>query len=84
MGLWPLAGAIFMAVLFTKVLPGLNSTTKWVGLGSIALGLVPMAWYGLGLGKIIREANAKHGSPYFIPAGKDERHATAEIFEQNL
>ena len=84
MGLWPLLGAIFMTVLFTKVLPGLNTTTKWVGLGSIALGIVPMAWYGLGLGKILRKLNLQYGSQYFLPVTKEDRHAAIETLEENL
>ena len=45
MGVWPLIGAVFMTIMFFKVIPTLNSTTKWIGLGTIALGLIPMAWY---------------------------------------
>jgi amino acid transporter len=47
MGLWPLLGAAFMTVVFFKVIPGLNTTTKIVGLGSMAVGLIPMSWYWL-------------------------------------
>ena len=42
MGLWPMIGALFMAYLFIKVIPGLNAETLWVGLGAMALGLIPM------------------------------------------
>ena len=45
LGLWPLLGAIFMAVVFVKVIPTLNATTLWVGFGSLALGLIPMFYY---------------------------------------
>ena len=45
MGLWPLIGAIFMAYLFVKSIPGLNAPTLWVGLGAMALGLIPMSFY---------------------------------------
>jgi amino acid transporter len=44
-GLWPLVGAIFMAVMFEQALPALNTTTKIVGLGALGLGLIPMAIY---------------------------------------
>lgn len=45
MGLWPLTGAIFMAVMFFKSIPGLNSTTLYVGLGAMALSIIPIAFY---------------------------------------
>ena len=44
-GLWPALGAAFMIYLFAKSLPGLNGVELVVGLGSMALGLIPMAWY---------------------------------------
>lgn len=65
MGLWPLAGAIFMFVMFAKVIPGLNATTNLVGLGALAIGLVPMAIYW-----------AK-GRTYFAKVTPEERLATA-------
>jgi amino acid transporter len=72
MGLWPLLGAAFMSVVFVKVIPGLNTTTKIVGLGSMALGLIPMTWYWL------------KKSPYFEMPTKEDRHAVLLEFEQNL
>ncbi len=45
MGLWPLAGSVFMFVMFAKVIPGLNGVTNAVGLGALGLGLVPMTIY---------------------------------------
>ncbi len=75
MGLWPLAGAIFMAWIFTKVIPGLNGTTLVVGLGAMAIGLLPMVWYWV------------KGAPYFkMPAPGDRHAADLEVaeFEQNL
>jgi amino acid transporter len=44
-GLWPLLGALFMFWIFIESLPELDATTKVVGLGAMALGLIPMAWY---------------------------------------
>ncbi len=44
-GLWPLVGAIFMVAVFEQTIPGLNMTTKVVGLGAIALGIIPIAVY---------------------------------------
>ena len=72
MGLWPLIGAIFMIVMFFKAIPGLNSTTLWVGLGAMALGLIPMAIYWI------------KGNPYFNMPSKEDRVAVLMEFEQNL
>src|SRR3954447_914536 len=44
-GLWPLLGAVFMFWVFVESLPELDGTTKAVGLGALALGLIPMGWY---------------------------------------
>ncbi|QMU80617.1 APC family permease [Streptacidiphilus sp. PB12-B1b] len=44
-GLWPLAGAVFMAFLFVENCMSLDATTIAIGLGALALGLIPMAWY---------------------------------------
>jgi len=84
MGLWPLVGALFMAFIFIKDIPTLNSTTQWIGLGSMAFGLLPMTWYFLGLGKIFRDLNVKHGSRYFDIPGKEDRVAVIDEFERNL
>jgi amino acid transporter len=72
MGLWPLVGAIFMAYLFVEAIPGLNAATLWVGLGAMALGLIPMFYY-----------MAKK-NPYFEMPAKEDRHAVLEELEQNL
>jgi amino acid transporter len=72
MGLWPLLGALFMGYIFVKVVPGLNGTTLVVGLGAMALGLIPMFFYWF------------KGNPYFKPATKEDRHAVLEEFEVNL
>ncbi|SHE54176.1 Amino acid transporter [Ferrithrix thermotolerans DSM 19514] len=66
MGLWPLSGAVFMAIMFVKTIPGLNQTTLIVGLGAMALGLIPMAIYW-----------AK-GRPYFNMPTQQERLAPTE------
>lgn len=44
-GIWPLAGAIFMGFLFVENCMTLPSTTIAIGIGALALGIVPMAWY---------------------------------------
>ncbi|MFD5419823.1 APC family permease [Streptomyces sp. NPDC127069] len=45
-GLWPLAGAVFMGWIFVMSLPELTGTAVAIGLGALGLGLVPMfaAW----------------------------------------
>jgi hypothetical protein len=46
-GIWPLVGAAFMFWIFVEALPTLDTTTKVVGIGALALGLIPMIWYWL-------------------------------------
>jgi amino acid transporter len=70
MGLWPLAGALFMIVMFIKEIPNLNGTTLVVGLGSMALGLIPMTYYWL------------KGNNYFNMPTKLERVARVEEIEE--
>jgi amino acid transporter len=75
MGLWPLLGSVFMAYLFFESVKGFWTTSKatlWIGLGSMALGLIPMAYYWL------------KGNPYFDLPSKEDRHAVIVEFEQNL
>jgi amino acid transporter len=45
MGVWPLVGAIFMFWIFGEAIPNLGWTIDLVGLGALALGIVPLAWY---------------------------------------
>jgi hypothetical protein len=61
-----------MAFIFIKDIPTLNATTKWIGLGSMAIGVVPMTYYFL------------KKAPYFTPAAKEDREAVLQEFEQNL
>lgn len=72
MGLWPFVGAVFMGVIFFKVLPGLNTTTKIVGLGSMVVGLIPMSWYWY------------QKAPYFKWVPMRDRHADLVEIQQNL
>ena len=72
MGLWPLLGGVFMTVMFFKVIPTLNNTTKWIGLGSIALGFIPMIYYW------------SKGHVYFNLPTKQERLAALGELEQIL
>ncbi len=72
MALWPLLGAAFMGFIFIKDVPSLNGTTLWVGLGSVAAGVIPMTYYWI------------KGSPYFELPSKEDRHAVLEEFAENL
>ena len=72
-GLWPLLGAIFMGFVFYRVIPGLNPTTKWIGLGSIAFGLLPLSYFWF-----VKK------SAYFNLPTKEDREVVLEEFEQNL
>lgn len=66
MGLWPAVGAIFMVVMFIKTIPTLNHATLIVGLGSVALGIIPMVYYWL------------KGNPYYAMPTKLEREVRVE------
>jgi amino acid transporter len=72
MGLWPLIGALFMTIMFIKVIPTLDHLTKIVGFGSLALGLIPMIWYW------------STGHIYFKMPSKAERIAVLQEVELNL
>jgi len=44
-GLWPLGGALFMGWVFVQSLPTLDTQTKVIGLGALALGVIPLVWF---------------------------------------
>ena len=48
-GFLPLLGAAFMAFTLVENLSGssLTGTAKWIGVGALALGLIPMVWYAV-------------------------------------
>lgn len=73
MGLWPVLGALFMVYIFIEAYKGLNTTTRLVGLGAVALGLIPIAYYWF-----VKK------NPYFQMPAKEDRHAVLQEFEQNL
>ncbi|MFJ1863501.1 APC family permease [Streptomyces sp. NPDC088097] len=58
-GLWPLGGALFMAWIFAMSLPELSGSALAIGLGALALGVVPMA------------AARMRGEAYFRPRPLD-------------
>jgi amino acid transporter len=48
-GILPLVGAAFMAFTLTENLVGdsLTAEAKWIGIGALALGLIPLVWYAV-------------------------------------
>ena len=80
-GIWPLAGAIFMGFLFVENCMSLDATTIAIGLGALALGLIPMAWYWANGSEYYRtgtvrldatssdEVDALYGESTLAPAG---------------
>lgn len=61
-GVWPLSGALFMFWIFIESLGSLSTPAITIGLGGLALGLVPLLWY-----------RAK-GSDYYRPTRLDASH----------
>ncbi|MEU0029237.1 APC family permease [Streptomyces sp. NPDC006335] len=58
-GLWPLLGALFMFWIFVESLGELSTAAITIGVGGLAVGLVPMFWYW------------RRGSDYYRPARLD-------------
>ncbi|RPE46400.1 amino acid transporter [Streptomyces sp. Ag109_O5-1] len=58
-GLWPLFGAVFMFWIFVESLGELSTAAITIGIGGLAIGLIPMLWYW------------KQGSDYYRPAKLD-------------
>ncbi|WP_329334393.1 APC family permease [Streptomyces sp. NBC_01352] len=58
-GLWPLLGALFMFWVFVESLSGLSTAAVAIGIGGLAVGLIPMLWYW------------RQGSDYYRPAKLD-------------
>jgi len=62
-GLWPALSGIFLIAVLIKVIPTLSHLALWVGVGTVAIGVVPMAIFW------------KQGSTYFNKVTKEERRA---------
>ncbi|WP_046732190.1 APC family permease [Streptomyces humi] len=58
-GLWPLFGAVFMFWIFVESLGELSGAAIAIGIGGLAVGLIPMLWYW------------RQGSDYYRPAKLD-------------
>ncbi|MEU9393333.1 APC family permease [Streptomyces sp. NPDC048324] len=72
-GLWPLFGALFMFWIFVESLGQLDPAAIAIGIGGLAVGLVPMLWYW------------KQGSDYYRPARLDaSRTVEAEYVPEDL
>ncbi|WP_427924665.1 APC family permease [Streptomyces sp. cg40] len=62
-GLWPLFGALFMFWIFVESLSSLSTPAIAIGIGGLAVGLIPMLWYW------------RQGSDYYRPARLDATRA---------
>jgi amino acid transporter len=62
-GLWPLLGALFMFWVFIESLSELSTAAVTIGIGGLAVGVVPMLWYW------------RRGSEYYRPARLDASRA---------
>ncbi|MGW7367764.1 APC family permease [Streptomyces sp. NPDC054841] len=62
-GLWPSLGAVFMFWIFFESLGELSTASIAIGLGGLAVGVVPMLWYW------------RRGSAYYRPAKLDAARA---------
>jgi len=62
-GLWPLFGALFMFWIFYESLGSLDTAAIGIGIGGLAVGLIPMLWYW------------RQGSDYYHPAKLDAASA---------
>jgi amino acid transporter len=82
--LWPFVGGVFMIYVFLEIIPGIphivsipssqaiDTRATWLGLGSIVVGLIPMAIYWM------------RGSLYFKFPTESERTAALVAMEENL
>ncbi|MDX2598165.1 APC family permease [Streptomyces sp. WI03-4A] len=64
-GLWPLLGSVFMFWMLVESLGELSGAAIAIGVGGLAVGLVPMLWYW------------RQGSGYYRPAKLDATRTVA-------
>lgn len=64
-GVWPLLGSLFMFWVFVQSLGELSAAAIAIGVGGLAVGLVPMLWYW------------RQGSDYYRPDRLDATRAIA-------
>ncbi|MGW2823573.1 APC family permease [Streptomyces sp. NPDC001443] len=64
-GVWPLFGSLFMFWTFVESLGELSAAAVAIGVGGLAVGLVPMFWYW------------RQGSDYYRPARLDASRTVA-------
>jgi amino acid transporter len=66
-GLWPLAGSFFMGWIFVESLSSLDGTAMAIGLGSLGLGLIPMAYYWANGSAYFRTRVGRHAVRTTVP-----------------
>ncbi len=62
-GVWPALSGLFLIAVLIKVIPTLDHLALWVGVGTVAIGVVPMTIYWA------------QGADYFKKPTKEDRHA---------
>jgi hypothetical protein len=62
-GVWPALSGLFLIAVLIKVIPTLSHLALWVGVGTVAIGVIPMAIYW------------SQGAAYFNKPTAEERHA---------
>jgi len=62
-GLWPALSGLFLVAVLVKVIPTLSHLALWVGVGTVVIGVIPMAIFW------------RQGSSYFHKVTKEERRA---------
>jgi len=62
-GVWPALSGLFLIAVLIKVIPTLSHLALWVGVGTVAIGIIPMTIYW------------RQGAAYFNKPTAEERHA---------
>ena len=65
-GLWPALSGLFLIAVLFKVIPTLSHLALWVGVGTVAIGIIPMTIFW------------RQGSTYFNKVTKEERLAVLD------